>query len=217
MNLGELKQQIATRLNRFDLLTAVPPSTIPIIPAMVSDRILFFQRSLYSPSQTTDYSIVCIPGLNQYPLNVYPALVNVQSITNIRLLLNNIWIQLRWEPFYSQFLEVDVINPPLQTLPSRWHVRGQMLRIFAAPNQPYPLELTCSAAPPEPATDIDSNWWTLSAATLLIEACCAEICRTTLNDDARSTQHEYAAQRENRSLQDYTRRLRGPLRMRPYR
>jgi hypothetical protein len=215
MTYGELKQQVATRLNRPDLLTAVPPSTVAIIPSMVADRIRFYQKALYAPSETLDYSITCIPGQSIYPFAPYPSLVNVQSVLNVRLLLG-VWIPLTRAPWYEELLAVDVVNPPFQTLPAYWATYGETLRLYPTPGQPYPLELMVSAAPPEPVNDSATNFWTDKAATLLIEATCADICRLVLNDEARATQHQWATEREAKSLRDYTARLRGPFMIQPH-
>lgn len=215
MTLADLQQQIATRLNRPDLLQAVAPSTIAIIPATISDRIRFYQKALFSPSEQLDYSITCIPGQSIYSLQNYPSLKNVQAILGVRL-LQSVWLPLSRVNWYEQILWVDVVNPPFQSLPAWWATYGQTLRVYPTPGAPYPLELMCNAAVAEPVLPTDENFWTDQAATLIMEATCADICRLFINDEARATQHQWATEREAKTLRDYTGRLRGPMIVQSY-
>jgi len=216
MTLGELKENIATRLNRPDLLTAVSPSTIAIIPMFVSDRIRYYQKSLWTPSEVLDLSVTTIPSQNTYAFAQYPNLVGTQWINNIYLLQGSIWIPLARTDWFSDILEADVLEPPFVSLPSWWSVYGPAFRLYPTPSAPYPLKIECCLSPPEPAADDKSNFWTEEAATCIIEAVCADICRLTLNDDARATAHQWAAQREADSLTQKTRRLRGPATVRAW-
>lgn len=218
MNYGDLKQSISTRLNRPDLLTPIPPSTQAIIPTLVQDRILFLQKKLYSPSEQLDYSITCIPhqGIYNLQTSVYPSLNNVQTIFYVRLLYGSVWRPLTRVDWYTDLLDSDVLQPAFVSLPSYWATYGQTLRLYPQPDNPYPLELTCSTAPPAPVADTDTNFWTDQGQTAVIESVCADICRLVLNDDARATQHEFASQREMHELLTYTQRLRGPARIRPH-
>ena len=216
MTLADLKQSIATRLNRPDLLTPIAPSTQAVIPTFINDRILYLQKKLYSPSEQLDYSIVCIPGQGIYSLQspIYPALNNVQTIFYVRLLYGSVWRPLQRVDWYTDILDSDVLQPAFVSLPSYFSTFGQTLRLYPQPDNAYPLEICGNIAPPAPVKDTDSNFWTDQAQTAVIEAVCCDICRLVLNDDARASQHEFASQREQHELLAYTQRLRGPARVR---
>lgn len=211
MDYTGLQESVATRLNRSDLLTAVLPSTQAIISTIIQDRILYYQRLLYSPSQQQNYDITTIQSQNTYMLPQ-----GTQSITMVRLLLGGIWRPLWRVDWFEDILAVDLPNPPFITLPSYWCTFGQAIRFYPTPNIAYPIELVGTFAIPAPVNPTDINWWTTEAQTLIIEAACADICRLYINDEARANAHQAAANREHDSLKTYTRRLRGPSQARAY-
>lgn len=218
----ELKQNIAyQRLNRPDLLTPIPPSPAAIIPTYVLDRIGYYQKACFQPSEQLDYSITAIPGQSTYSLRTYPNLKATQNIVKIRLLLNTIWIPLTRVDWYQDILDADVLNPPFQTIPSYWATYNATIRLYPTPNLPYPLELMSNLSPPAPVADTDVNFWTAEvdengAASLIIRSACAEICREFLNDIPRAEQFQFGVAREAQSLFDLTGRMRGPSQTRPY-
>ena len=211
MTYAELLQSVATRLNRFDLLTPVPPSSEAVIPSFIQDRVLFYQRALYSPAEQLNYDLTCIPSQNTYMLPP-----GTQAVHYVRLLQGSIWIPLRRADWYQTILNVDALNPPFITLPYVYATYGQAIRLYPTPAFPYPLELMVDAAVPAPVNDADVNWWTSEAQTLVAEAACADICRAVLNDLPRAEEHEKLAAREHQSLKSFTQRLRGPSQISPY-
>jgi hypothetical protein len=216
MNYGDLLQNIAMRLNRPDLLAVVPPATQAVIPTFVQDRIAFYQKALYSPSEQLDYSITCIPNQSIYAFENYPLLKGVQWIAGVRLLLNNIWIPLSHVDWYSDLLAADVLQPAFVSLPSYWATYGETIRFYPNPDQSYPIELQACLSPPAPVAPTDVSFWTEKAATLIIEAACSDICAAVLNDDERAARHALLTKREADSLQSWTVRLRGASQVRPY-
>lgn len=208
---NELQQRIATRLNRPDLLLPVAPALTAVIPDLVQDRILYYQKALYAPSEVLDYSITTIPSQSIYFLST-----GMQALFRVRLLLVNIWIPLTRVDFYSDILMADVLSPPFITLPSYWATYGQTIRLYPTPNLPYPIEIMGNASPPAPVNPNDDDFWTEEAATLIIEAACADICRLVLNDEERANRHQLAVGREQHSLLEWSQRLRGPTQIRPW-
>jgi len=212
-----LQNRIAGDLNRFDLLAPIPPNPLAVIPTIVEDRISYYCKSLFAPSDQLDYSITTIPGQNMYPL---PA--GMQCVYKIRLMYGSgvlgsggVWLPLqrtRWE----YILNNDVLTPSFQTLPWCWAQFGEMIRLFATPDNAYPLELMGNLSPPAPVDATDDNFWTdegpKGAATLIILATCADICRRTIHDYARADQYEaLATVREQQALQEVHQRLEGPV------
>lgn len=209
MNYQQLQERVANDLNRFDLLTAVPPSTVPVISTMIQDRIAFMSKALFAPSAQLDYTITTIRAQNIYPL---PA--GMQCLTGIRLMLGSVWIPIA-RTSYEAILASDVVNPPFITLPSVFAQRGTTFRLFATPDRNYPLELQSNNSPPPPVDATDFNFWTddgpTEAATLIAAAACAEILRRVINDVPRADQFDALRGREEASLQELAIRLEGPM------
>ncbi len=212
MNYGELKQRVSDRLNRPDLLLPIPPNTDPLaapIPQFVQDRILFYQKALYAPSDQLDYSITTIPSQS-----IYMIPDGQHSITGIRFLLTNIWIPLVRANWYQDILEADVLQPPFITLPAYFAQKGQTIRLYPTPAFALPLEINGNNSPPAPQQDTDENYWTQEAQTLIIEATCADLLRLHINDPAAADQHEAVVTREAHAQVLYTQRLKGPAQIR---
>jgi hypothetical protein len=220
---SELKNRIAGELNRFDLLIPIAPNPNAVIPTFVEDRIGYYQKSLFSPSDQLDYSITTVPGQS-----IYPIPDGMQSLFHVRLMLGGnaglggggIWLPLQ-RTKYEYILDNDVISPAFETLPWCYATYGDTIRIFATPDNAYPLELMGNLSPPPPVAETDQNYWTddgpRGAATLVILATCADICRRTIHDFARADQYEaLATTRENASLQEIHQRLEGPTILQGY-
>ena len=215
MNYGQLKETVAIRLgNRFDLLFPVPPATQAVIPYFIGDRIWFYQTQLFGESEQIDYSITTVPHKAIYPFDEYVNLAGVQSITNVRLLLNNVWIPLSRPPWYEDVLNADVQQPPFTTLPSYWVTYGRTLRLYPTPNLAYPLELMCNLLPPPPIDDTDENFWTNDAQTLIGAAAAVEICREFIKDDAGAARHAVAMNQARDAMMARDQRLAGPTEIR---
>ncbi len=224
MNLLALQQRVAGELNRFDLLQPLPPDPFPVIPTYIDDRIGFYQKALFSPSNQLDYSITCIPGQSTYPI---PR--GLQSIVHVRLLLNGmqgtlgsggVWLPLPRKR-YEYILNNDILSPAFQTLPWCYAQYGDTIRIFATPDNAYPLELMCNESPPAPEAPTDENYWTddgpRGAATLIILSACADICRRVIHDFERADQYQaLVTARESPSLQEVSQRLEGPMAVEGY-
>lgn len=181
----------------------------------MQDRIGAYQKSLFAPSQQLDYSITTVAHQNTYRM---PA--GMQALIGIRLMMGSIWLPLERVPMET-ILGIDVVNPPIVTLPSLFAQYGMSFRLYATPSQAYPLELMVNNSPPAPVADTDANFWTdtgsTGAGTLILLSTCAEICRTTLNDAAKADQFSAMVERrEEPSMQELTQRLAGPLRVEPY-
>lgn len=206
MNYGQLKAAVQQRLlQRTDLSATV-------IPGFVQDRILYYQKALYAPSEQLDYSVSLITGQSIYPLPV-----GTQTVLGARFLLGGtIWIPMVRAPWLKDVLAADVLNPPFESVPTYYCPMGQTLRIYPTPVTVYPLELYINASPPAPVLDTDENWWTREAQTLIIEATCADICRLYLNDDEQAMRHDLATAREHAALAGYTMNLKGPGLIRGY-
>ena len=211
MTYADLQQSVATRLNRPDFLAAVPPSTQAVIPTFIQDRILYYQKALYAPSELLDYSITTIQGQSIYVLPL-----GMQALFRVRFLLGSIWVPLARVERYDDLLQVDVVNPPILTLPSLWATYGQTLRLYPTPVQAYPIEIMGNGAPPAPVLDTDDNFWTEEAATLIIKASAAEICSDVINNPTRAAVFAGGARIEAHSLLEYTQRLRGPTFIQPH-
>lgn len=212
---AELQQKVATDLNRPDLLAAVPPSTVAVIPEKIQSRIAYFSKALFAPSAQLDYSITTVAHQN-----IYPIPVGMQSLTNVRFMMGSIWLPVL-RVSYEAILAMDVINPPFVSIPSVFAQRGLTFRLFATPDRAYPLELECNLSPPPPVDATDTNFWTNDgpndAGALILAATCEEICRRVINDSQRADQN-YAPSRmrEEVSLQDWTTRLEGPMQLSGY-
>ena len=218
MNYQQLLDRVADELNRYDLLAPLPPAKTAIIPTQVGDRIEFFCKSLFSPSEQLDYSITTIAGQSSYPI---PR--GLQSIVSVRLLLSGVQQSLGaggvWLPLprkrYEYILANDILSPPFRTLPWCFAQFGDTIRIFATPDNAYPLELMANLSPPPPVNPTDENYWTddgpRGAATLIIVSACAEICRRVLHDYERADQYQALVAREEPSLQQVAQRLDGPM------
>ncbi len=205
-----LKNLVAMELvNRFDLLTPVPPSPLALIPAKIQDRIATYQKSLFLTSEQLDYSVQAIAGRS-----IYPVPAGTQSILNIRLMLGSIWIPIR-RVSYEYILAQDVINPPFRTIPSDFAQFGDTFRLYPTPDTNYPLELMCNLSPPPPAADNDINFWTMidgtAAGTLILKAACAEICFGAIADPQRGALFAARAKEEEDSLTQRAERMAGPL------
>lgn len=217
MNYLQLRQSVADRLNRPDLLTVIPPAIVSPIYDFTQDRIQYYQKALYAPSEQLNYDITTIPHQSEYTFNHYPGLANLQTVLFVRLLQGTqIWIPLTRVQWYSEILQADVLQPSFVSLPSYWATYGQTIRLYPTPNQSYPLELLCNAGPPAPVTDTDDNFWTEEASPLIIRSTCAELCNEYLNDTVRGALFDRNTQRESDSMKVYTTRLRGPLAIKPY-
>lgn len=217
MNYLQLQQQVAAWLNRPDLLVPVAPAITSAIYDFTQDRIFYWQKALYSPSEQLNYDITTIPHQSEYAFNAYPGLRGLQCVLFVRLLQGTqIWIPLSRVHWYNEILLADVLAPSFVSLPSYWATYGQTLRLYPTPNDNYPLELMCNAGPPAPIADTDDNFWTSDASALIIRSTCAEICAQYLNDLPRAEIFMQSTQREADSLKNYTMRLRGPSYVRPY-
>lgn len=170
MNWGELLQAIPYRLNRDDL----PPD---FVLEMALERISFYSPLLFLPAETVNYSITLQPGQQFYQLPE-----GAQNIRYVRVLYNGIWQVVPPRP-YREILDMDVLQPPFTTLPvSAWATLGNQLRIYPAPDQQYPLELTMWGLIPPPTDPSDTtNFWVLDGRVLLINSTCGEICRERLD------------------------------------
>ncbi len=207
----ELQQAIAGRLNRPELLTPIPPATTAIIPDFVQDRVTYYQKKCFAPSEQLDYSITTIASQNTYPMPTW-----TQAIRGVRLLLGSIWIPLTRADWYWDMLISDALNPPFVTLPAYWRQFGQAIRLYPTPNIAYPLELMSNASPPAPVDPADSNFWTNEARTLIIVASMVEICEQQLSDFDRADRLRRPLAREEQSMLDYTRQLEGPSQIRSW-
>lgn len=210
-----LQNAVAGDLNRFDLLTPIPPNPAAVIPTKIQDRISYYAKSLFHPSDQLDYSITCVRGQSVYLLPQ-----GMQSLFHVRLQMGGIWLPLQ-RTRYEYILDTDVLSPAFLSLPWCFAQYGDTLRLFATPDNPYPLELMGNMSPPPPVAPTDQNFWTddgpKGAATLIILSTCADICRRTTHDTARADQYEaLATSREAVALQELEGRLDGPVVMQGY-
>jgi len=171
MNWQQLLSAIPYRLNRDDL----PPD---FVLEMALERVSFYGPLLFFPAERTDYSITLQPGQQFYTLPP-----GTQSLRNVRVLYNGVWINVPFYARYSDALQADVLQPPFTSLPvTACTLLGNQLRVFPTPNQQYPLELTMFGTIPAP-TDLgdDTNFWVNDGRILLINSACGEICRERLD------------------------------------
>lgn len=181
-----------------------------VVYNFTQDRITFYQRRLFYSSDVIDTSITTITGTNTYTL---PS--GFQQATKIRLLqTSTIWIPLgRWDDI-RDILNLDVENPPNQSLPAVWAPFNNQFRLYPTPNAAYNLEITGNNSPTAPVNDTDTNFWTNDAASLIIYATCEDICRYYLQNGASADLFHTAMMREYMALQEETRLLQGPLTLR---
>ena len=195
---GEVIQAITRRLNRDDL--------DQIAREFAVDRIDYFKKNCFYQWRITDASIITVAGVSLYN---FPA--GFEQVTDISLLVGS-WRTI--DPItYAEMMEMDVVEPPVQGVPNYWAPIGPQFRLFPAPGTAYPLQLTMDL-PQGPPAENASNFWTLDARTLIIEATIAEICDSYLNDPVRAARHGKLADREELALGTKTMRLRGGIQVR---
>jgi hypothetical protein len=173
---GDLKAQIAFRLNRTDL----PPI---FIQTMAVERIDFWGPQVLFPAEVTNDDIVTQAGVQFYDL---PR--GTQKVRYVRVLFNGVWIPVGEAEDYSDILYADPLQPPFVSLPvSLYKILGNQIRLFPTPDAAYPVELTMDQTIVEPqgvTEDADrdtTNFWVTDGRMLLINSTCSEICREYLD------------------------------------
>ena len=168
---GDLKSQIAFRLNRTDL----PPQ---FVQSMAVERIDFWGPQVLYPAEVTDDSIVTNQGQQFYPL---PR--GTQKIRYVRVLYGGIWIPVFAADDYADILYSDPLQPPFTSLPvTMYAVLGNQIRLFPTPDGNFPVELTMDKTIVEPNDDtVSDNFWVQDGRMLLINSTCSEICREYLD------------------------------------
>lgn len=171
---GDLKSQIAFRLNRTDL----PPQ---FVQTMCVERIDFWGPQVLFPAEVTNTDIVTTQGIQFYSL---PR--GTQKVRYVRVLYNTIWIPVYEADDYADILYADPLQPPFTSLPvTLYKILGNQLRLFPTPNGNYPVELTMEQTIVEPqgntADQDTTNFWVTDGRMLLINSTCSEICREYLD------------------------------------
>ena len=175
---GDLKSQIAFRLNRTDL----PP---PFVQQMAVERIDFWGPQVLFPAEVTNDDTITNVGQQFYPL---PR--GTQKVRYVRVLYGGIWIPVYPADDYADILYADPLQPPFTSLPvTLYAVLGNQIRLFPTPDGQYPVELTIDQTIVEPkGTDTDpngdtdtDNFWVRDGRMLLINSTCSEICREYLD------------------------------------
>lgn len=172
MTWGDLLDSIPYRLDRDDL-------TRDFVEGIANEQITLFGPQLFTPSETTDYSIITNPGQFFYKL---PA--GFQRLTYVRVLFGGIWIPVAIAETFTDILAADPLQPPFTTLPvTICRVYGNQLRLFPTPNGQYPVELTMMGTVPGP-TDYndDTNFWLNDGNVFLRAATCLAICQERLDN-----------------------------------
>jgi hypothetical protein len=171
---GDLKTQIAFRLNRTDL----PPQ---FVQQMAVERIDFWGPQVLFPAEVTNNDTITNNGQQFYPL---PR--GSQKVRYVRVLYGGIWIPVFPADDYADILYADPLQPPFTSLPvTLYAVLGNQIRLFPTPNGNYPVELTIDQTIVEPqgnTADQDAtNFWVTDGRMLLINSTCSEICREYLD------------------------------------
>jgi len=214
----QLRQRIVDQLNRDDLDTQ-PLSDSSIVHQFVKDRVLHYSRTLFYSSQFTDTTKSTTAG---EPFVDLPS--GWQSINFLRFLYNGLWLPLgNGKPSsYENILSVDVLNPPLQSVPSQYALyqnpsTGNMAaRIYPVPNATYQLEFTMDKPPAAPSSDSEVSFWTTEAQILIIESVCEHICRRKINRPMKADQHAQNVEIEENEITSKTIRISGGLYTKPY-
>lgn len=185
MTYADLRQLISQDLNRDD--------TSDIVDDYIKGRIEFYQKDF----------LFCSPLQQQMTLNqgqnTYLLPVQFVGLDLVRLLFGATW-RVMEEVDYKTLLHLDTLQPPIQTIPTRWAPFGKYIRFWSTPNTTYTVELTGPAKSPAPVEDDDSNFWTEDAATLIRHATTAQIRLLRLRDPEGAAQDLVAAERERLKL-----------------
>lgn len=120
------------------------------------------------------------------------------------------WLSLSKMNYY-RMIEVDVTAPNNQAQPSWWSQFNTQFRLYPVPDAAYALECTGNAAPAAPVNDQDTNFWTTDAATLIINATCAEVRNLYLHDQEGAAPYAAATDRERHKLMKLTVNTGNPL------
>lgn len=184
MTYNQLRVQIQSDLARIDL---VPQ----LIDLEVAKRVYFYNAENFGSMVDLDYSITTTPGVSIYPLPQY-----VIEVTGMWYLLgNNTWIQLYDENFET-LVTWDDINPTVQSPPNNYSIYGNSFKLFATPDNQYPLRIACTKQIPAPVEDDDSNFWTNEAFALIEYATDAALARAYLGLPAMADEYDAMAARE---------------------
>lgn len=214
----QIIDQVANRLNRDDL--EPNPQGFFVIQDFLNDRWNYYAKEFFYNAQFQDQSIFTVQGLKWYDLPT-----GWEDINFVRINLGGVWLPLTRFAHYDDVLIVDAIEPPIQSLPSRWttyqnplpgHEGKMALRLFPTPFSRLQLELTFDGPPRAPVNPTDSNFWTQDAQTLSIESAAEAICKLYLNDPVRAEEHKKAKEDEETALGSKTIRIRGGIRVKGY-
>ena len=183
-------------------IVTLPATSIPVVstagflptgPILINDTQL-----VYGSVDATDF-LTCVGGLS----GVAPSGSTVQQLFGI-------WMDLVKIDYY-ELLGMDLLQPSLQAQPFYWAPFNTQFRLFPTPPLAYTLEVTGNKAPPEPTLDADTNFWTESAAQLIINGTCAEIYESYLHDDSSAQSFRNKEARDYRTLLKKTFNLGDPM------
>lgn len=174
---GNLKAQIAFRLNRTDL----PPD---FVQQMAVERVDFWGPQVLYPAEVVNTDTVTEFGRQFYPL---PR--GCQKVRYVRVLYGGIWIPVYPADDYADILYADPLQPPFTSLPvTLYAILGNQIRLFPTPDGEFPVELTIDqtiiepqSTPSMPADNVSDNFWCQDGRMLLINSTCSEICREYLD------------------------------------
>ena len=119
---GNIKTFIQSRLNRPDI-------ALDLIDTFAREVAQLNAPDIFPDGYQTDFSITLQPGQQFYPLSL-----GTIKVRFARFQLNQVWVPIVLLDQYEPLLYADVVQPPIQSVPSIGRVFGNQLRIYPTPN-----------------------------------------------------------------------------------
>lgn len=196
---GSIKTFIQSRLNRPDI-------ALDLIDTFAREVAQLNAPDIFPDGYQTDFSITLQPGQQFYPLSL-----GTIKVRFARFLLNQVWVPIVLLDQYEPLLYADVVQPPIQSVPSIGRVFGNQLRIYPTPNVQYPLELTIEGKVEPPLSDDQSNFWCGDGRVYLINKTAEKISNEYIQDDSMTVRFARAAQEAHDFLMIQTHASQGPM------